>query len=185
MLRFYSHMDNLLENHIDAPIKKAVAGLALLGLNPYMSCCGFSYKDEVVPKTHLKKAYVYLSVSKKQEDAADFSKWAQVVTALSSLSGWHISPLNQSEDELYFDFYANTWNKGHPWEEQNAVHYYETFVLAIFKLNQAIEKMSYLFKDRVILEDGNKKYSKLSSFWQYEPTESWLITPEIWAKIPS
>lgn len=178
-------MKRLLEDHIDAPIKKAVAGLALLGLRPFMSCCGFSYKDEAVPKTHLKKAYIYLALSKKMEDLRDFAECSQKMIVLSFLSGWHISPLNPNEDEAHFDFYANTWNKGHPWEEENAVHYYETFVLGISALNNAIGKLTHLFKDEVTLEDGNKKYSEISSFWQYEPTEPWVITPEIWAKIPS
>lgn len=173
-----------LEDHIDAPIKKAVAGLALLGLNPVMSCCGFSYENESVPKTHLKKAYVYLSWS--NDSIVPYEYFCALLMNLSRVSDWTISPMRgYKEGLMVFDFYGNTWTAGHPWEKKDAVHNYEVFVLAITALNGAIESFENKMVDSCLLEDGNKLYSEFSSFWKYKPTKPWRITKEIWKNLPN
>lgn len=178
-------MSNLLEDHIDAPIKKAVAGLALLGFNPIMSCCGFSYDNEAVPKTHLKKAYVYLSWS-AAISKIPYEAFSTALMTLSQVSDWTIAPVKGFSDGLIvFDFYGNTWSSGHPWKRKEAVHNYEVFVLAITSLNKVIEKYEDIMLDLILLEDGNKHYEKLSKFWKYKSTEPWLITKEIWKNLPS
>ena len=181
-------MEDLLENHIDAPIKKAVAGLALLGLTPVMSCCGFSYDGEVVPKTHLGKAYIYLTNNNELVAKQLRPSWyfPDRLLSIASMSGWSITALTEWIDgKRTFDFYADTWSKPHPWGEESAVHFYEKPLLAIVALNKSINSLKHEFLSEVLLEDGNSLYKKESSYWQYKPTKSWLITPEIWENLPS
>ena len=131
-------MENILniQDHIDAPILKSVVGLNLLGFKTYMSCCGYDYDDPKVPKTHLKKAYIYLDT--KQVYQSD--RLSSSLNRLCMDSNWRIGISNN-----FLDFYANTWDKGHPWESPQSVHYYEVFLLAIHHLNKAIEYQRSLF----------------------------------------
>lgn len=163
-----------LEDHIDEPIKKCVVGMSLLGFEPMMSCCGFSYKGEKVPKEHLKKAYIYLYFPHLRGNAL----LCRLLLELSVTSRWNISPVSQH----IIDFYANHWDQNHPWNKIGCPHNHEIFVLWIDSLEKAIEKYSSCFLDQAIINDGNNFYKdelKLKH-WQYEPTENWIVTPETW-----
>lgn len=167
--------NELLENHIDEPIKKCVVGMALLGFKPIMSCCGFTYKDEKVPKKHLGKAYIYLS----HDDIIKNGRSTNLLQ-LMYLSGWKIDIL----DKNFIDFYSNTWQKDHPWNDKNCPHYYEMFVLAINSLEKTLETLKAHFNKEAIIEDGNKFYlEKVSKFWQYKPCKDWVVTPETFEKL--
>jgi hypothetical protein len=72
------------KDHIDAPILKAVAGMNLLGFKTYMSCCGFTYKDEQVKKSHLGKAYMYLDC----EQIINTPRLSSLLTEICLESGW-------------------------------------------------------------------------------------------------
>jgi hypothetical protein len=166
---------NNLYNHIDAPIRKCVAGLNLLGIKTGMSCCGFSYKGEEVPKTHLQKTYIYIDRLSLSNLAC-----AQLIN-LAGRSGWTLSFPNGH----WIDFYGNTWDKSHPWAEEGCPHFYETHVLAINSLEKAIETEKGYFLNEVVIEDGNKMYKDKwgIKYWQYEPTEPWIVTPEVYKNL--
>ena len=173
-------MKRLLEDHIDAPIKKVVAGLSLLGFETRMSCCGFEYKEPAVKKSHLTgKPYVYLW----RRQIFESPRLKEILCDLSLRSGWKFDQLS----EEHVDFYGEKWKGGedHPWGKDSAVHFYEQPLLTICSINKAIEVWKSEFRDYAYVRDGNHFYKNISSFWQYEPTEPWHVTPEIWAKIPS
>jgi hypothetical protein len=164
-----------LEDHIDEPIKKCVAGMALLGFNPIMSCCGFNYKGEKVPKKHLEKAYLYLNGSSLNE------KNSLILMKIAKESGWTIKPLFGSG---IIDFFAETWAKTHPWNVPGCPHFHEVFVIAINYLERAINNHKNEFpKEGVKITDGNEMYKEVHKYWQYEPTNSWVVTPEIYEKL--
>ncbi len=170
-------MTNLLEDHIDEPIKKVVVGLSLLGFSVTMSCCGFAYKGERVPKKHLDKAYVYLY----NPHLTDPLKALLVDLSFESL--WRFKTLGRGA--VFIDFYANTWAKDHPWADRGCPHNYEIFVLAIHDLERTIMLHKDRFSNRAVIRDGNKIYKESFNikYWQYEPTEDWIVTPETFFKL--
>ncbi len=166
---------NQLEDHIDAPIKKCVAGLNLLGIRTLMSCCGFTYEGEKVPKKHLGKSYIYIDLSKTPPDKAE------TILNLSRFSSWTIKPINESQ----LDFYGDYWEKDHPWNDIDCPHYYEKFVLNINRLEKAIDRLSSLFLEEATIQDGNNDYANeyKIKYWQYKPTYPWIVTPEIYRNL--
>lgn len=99
-------MSDELKDHIDEPIKKCVVGLSLLGFKTIMSCCGFSYEEERVPKKHLGKVYIYLLM----DNFYDFHEpnLSAILIRLSALSNWKIGPVNGAffDKGMLFDFHA-------------------------------------------------------------------------------
>lgn len=164
-----------LEYHIDDPIKKCVVGMALLGFTPLMSCCGFEYKGEKVKKTHLlDKPYIYLDVDKVFES----SGMCRNLLNLAKSANWK---LNFSSPSAYFiDFHGLGWENNHPWKTEGCPHRHEMPNISISQLEKAIEVWKDHFLPKVEIIDGNKKYTELFKlkYWQYEPTESWIVTPE-------
>lgn len=167
---------NNLEDHIDEPIKKCVVGMALLGFKPVMSCCGFNYKGEKVPKKHLEKAYMYLDYPSLIE-----RKLGSDLLTIGTESGWNIGTFR---GKTFIDFYAPTWENKHPWNDFNCPHFHEKFVIAIASLEESIINLKKHFKEKVVIEDGNTFYKeKVSKYWQYEPTQDWEVTPETFDKL--
>ena len=162
---------NKLENHVDEPIKKCVVGMALLGFTPIMSCCGFNYEGEKVPKKHLKKAYIYLSYPDLVKNNLGTN-----LLQISQSSRWKINVL---PGDCFVDFYAQTWDGGHPWDDEKCPHFYETFVLGINALEKTLTSLKQYFKPTVEIKDGNHFYTDplVIKHWQYKPTESWMVTP--------
>lgn len=170
-------ISNKLEDHIDEPIKKAVAGMSLLGFKTYMSCCGFDYENPKVPKTHLKKAYIFLDTAQIYNN----DKLCSLFTRICVRSGWKFN----AATDPFLDFYAETWHNDHPWKSPFAVHHYEIFLLAISALNKSIEAQSeHFIKGPVAITDGNKYYvDNVSKFWAYKPTEDWIVSADQWEKM--
>jgi hypothetical protein len=167
---------DLLENHIDEPIKKCVVGMALLGFKPLMSCCGFNYPQEKVPKKHLNKVYMYLSLDDIQKNSRGTN-----LLQIMQLSNWKIDILSGAH---FIDFYANTWDKNHPWNDEKCPHFCEVFVLAINALERTLANLKPYFQKEAKIEDGNKFYiENVSKFWQYKPCKEWVVTPEIFDKL--
>jgi len=176
MLQKIMNESNKLEDHIDEPIKKCVVGMTLLGFKPLMGCCGFNYKGEKVPKKHLEKAYLYLDYKNIQDNGLG-GKLLQI----AAISRWTINPLQGLK---FVDFYGDTWSKNHPWSDVNCPHFHETFVLAINSLEKTLVSLKEYFLQKALIEDGNKYYKEeVSKYWQYDPTESWEVTPEIFEKL--
>lgn len=163
---------NNLSDHIDEPIKKCVMGMKLLGIEPWMSCCGFSYEGEKVKKKHLGKAYMYIKVPEATEKAA-------LLLELSYKSRWILSPEPDAEIS-FFDFYWDTWSKKHPWADKDCPHHHENFVIGIHMLEKTLEnKLGSLDMDKgyvVELRDGNEWYDKNLKHWQYKPANPWVFT---------
>jgi hypothetical protein len=88
-------MEETVEKHIDEPIKKCVVGLNLLGITTTMSCCGYTYENEAVPKKHLNKAYVYIDMTRT------LMNQSINLIALSLKSQWNISPLSYGVIDFY------------------------------------------------------------------------------------
>lgn len=157
-----------IQDHIDLPIQKAVVGMALLGFCPSMSCCGFNYKGEKVPKTHLiNKPYIY--IDKPLSDRLCYK-----LIGISLAAGWIISPASKG----VIDFHCDCWSKTHPWRDEKCPHQPEANLFAIDSLEQAITNFSTDFLDVAIIVDGNHNYKNRFKYWQYEPVENWTVTKE-------
>ncbi len=166
---------NKLEDHIDTPIKKCVVGLALLGLRPLFSCCGFSYEGEIVQKTHMNnKAYVYLDLN----DTVDI-KYKSILLDVAKESSWLIRFIGPNCPIIDFT-HADIWASDHPWKNEGSVHKYETPCLAINTLEKVLTSKRILMKDVHNIIDGNKIYKTEHKikYWQYPSCEDWLVTKE-------
>lgn len=163
------------EKHMDEPIKKCVVGLNLLGITTTMSCCGYTYENEAVPKSHLNKAYVYLDMTQTLMNQS-----VNLIT-LALKSNWVISPLGHG----IVDFYANGWEKDHPWNNPKSPHFYEVFLLAINRLEKSIDSLQEKFNPQVTISDGNLKYRDEYKIkhWKYKPAADWIVTPETYENL--
>jgi hypothetical protein len=164
---------NKLENHIDEPIKKCVAGMALLGFMPIFSCCGFRYNGEKIRKDHLLgKPYIYLDAKKLIASG----NLKATLLDICHESRWNISIPNES----FIDFHGHKWTDDHPWNAEGCLHKPEQNVLSLNWLEQVLERYKKLFSPSVEIRDGNDIYKndlKLKH-WQYEPSEAWHVTIE-------
>lgn len=178
-------MTNQLKDHIDEPIKKCVVGLNLLGFKTLFSCCGFSYKNEAVPKSHLGKAYIYLDRSSfptfygfspfKGEEV----KKKAIFFDIALKSGWNFKKVNDTT----IDFYGESWPANHPWGHEGSVHFYEQMVLSIRSLESALDLWQDSFADQVTIECAYKEWNKLMKYFNYEACESWTVTKEDYLKL--
>lgn len=166
-------MSNKLEDHIDEPIKKAVAGLNLLGFKTYMSCCGFTYDGEKVEKSHLGKAYVYLD----SDQVLNSDKLSILLTRIALKSKWRFQICDK-----FIDFYGDTWSPDHPWSNHKSIHNYEVYLLSINSLIREIRENRHFFQDCEI-KDGNHSYLEVSKYWKYKPCESWFVKASDWENI--
>lgn len=175
--RIMSEIDlTLLENHIDEPIKKCVVGLALLGFVPCMSCCGFDYKGEKTKKKHiLDKPYIYLDYTKLN------SSLKSTLIDLAQAADWAISSAGR-----FLDFYGRTPRNDFAsnWKDSDSPHRHEISNLAIGRLQKALEDRKISFAQIAEITDGNHIYKEdfKLKYWQYEPTKSWLVTPQTFEK---
>lgn len=172
-------MIETVEKYIDAPIRKTVAGLNLLGFKTYMSCCGFTYDGEQIEKSHLPKVYVFLDSEQVLKD----QRLSSFLTNLSLRAGWTAKLFGKFIDFYYEDPHFRHPN---PWADPKSIHNYEQFLLGIHKLNRGIEDFSGEFFSYASIEDGNKYYyDNVSKFWKIKPAANWLVKREDWAKIPA
>ena len=174
-------MSNKLEDHIDTPIKKCVAGLAIMGFKPIFSCCGFSYKDEAVKKSHLpRKSYIYIDI----KDTSLLIKG--VLLDIAYQSQWGIGFVGENSVELKYE----GWNDNHPWAAKDSPHQAEMNVIAINRLERVlaeklktgmeVEENSNFLTRTVSLVDGNRIWKENGGlkYWQYEPCENWEFNLE-------
>lgn len=167
---------NKLENHIDDPIKKCVAGMALLGFVPIFSCCGFRYKGERIRKDHfLNKPYIYIDHTKLNE------KLKSLLLDICIKSKWKIDLAGGN----CIDFHGHNWNKEHPWSAEGCLHKPELNVISLRELERVLEGYKEKFQEKISIRDGNDIWKKDFDlkYWQYEPAENWEVTPEIFSKL--
>lgn len=173
---------NKLEDHIDLPMKKIVAGLSPLGFKTLFSCCGFSYQGEAVPKSHMPlKSYVFF-------ENVNCPTLRSLLCFFVQKAGWVLSQVNDSVVELYYLGHS----KDHPWAAANSPHRPEQNVLGINKLEAVINWLIEEHKDneafvskQVVIQDGNARYSNELSikYWQYPSCEPWTVTLEEYYKL--
>lgn len=165
-----------LEDHIDDPIKKVVAGLALLRFIPLMSCCGFSYDGEKVKKKHnYNRPYVYLEyLNMPPANKA-------LLIDLIQMSGWNMTGFG--EGQKFVDLSGPTWRVAMPlgWDEKDSPHQHESPNLIIQRMEFYLSRYKQSFLPEVEIVDGNKWYKEelKLKYWQYKPTNPWKVTPEI------
>ena len=171
----YKESDYLKFN-IDAPIRKAVAGMALLGFKPFFSCCGFDYEeqDKVMKKDHLiGKPYMFLEYN----DSFNPGIFLQIQTRC----GWKTGVTPGFNGGVTIDFHGHGWGDsqpGTPWSKRTSPHNYEIALLSILTLNGVLKDHKNYMLDKVTIIDGNSKYK--SVYWQQKPKISWEITKEEW-----
>ncbi len=168
---------NYLEYNIDAPIKKAVVGLSLLGFETIFSCCGFNYdgQDEYMKKDHIKNMpYIYLKYNPGNFDAKLFMQ-------IMNESGWKIEFVHPNTINFF-----GVQNDRFPWSNPSSPHNYELPLLNILRLNSVIK--TYLIKavttveHSVVIRDGNRLYPSI--YWQQKPKIEWVVSRSTFDSIP-
>ena len=177
-------MSNQLKDHIDAPILKATVGLNLLGFKTIFSCCGFDYQNPCVPKKHvLNKPYFFIEYS-----IGDSGRWiSHAKSLLFDLcidSGWKFDKIS---DGSIIDFYSYSqeWDREHPFGREGSPHRYEQPCLAIDRLLKSISSLRSNFMPEAVIKDGNGAYIKAYKYWQYQPCEDWLVSPDTFDSLQS
>lgn len=153
-----------LEDDIDAPIKKCVACLALLGCEPLYSCCGFDYEGQPYHKSHqYGRPYIVLTVKPLT---------LQILQELSSRKTfWQAGRGNYAK---WTNLELICGMNPH-WRRDECIHFYEESLVGIIQLQNLLMSAYPKMLDEITLVDTNFKAKIQSKHWQYPPKESWHI----------
>lgn len=167
-----------LEDDIDKPIRKCVAMLALLGLQPVWSCCGFNYDGQPIHKDHTYgNAYISIIDDTKCED---FIKEIQEVLnekpIVYSLFSWKGNRYI-SDGERLVGFETTIVRDGQ-WNTKQSIHFSEHGATYIKYLEMMLLEFEDRFLDKQILVDTNVAYKLTFPHWQYPAKEPWEFTKE-------
>lgn len=159
-----------LRDNIDEPIRRCIAGMALLGFKTVFSCCGFNYKGQPKDRSHLiGKPYMYLEYT-----ASSF----QYLPLLMMSTSWRLNFLTGRK----FDFFGQGWNgSNHIWNKEESIHHYEAAAIQIQSLENRLTTDPFFLRhmlDEVEIVDGNHEYKKQVKHWQIDGSEPWLVTKE-------
>lgn len=159
-----------LEDDIDLPVKKCVAMMALLGLEPMFSCCGFDYHGQPYHKSHEYGQPYFMF----HENGIN-KQWLVAGGNGTVGMGWKIR--KHVKGTLLM---VNTV-KGNPhWRKKDCIHFSEEVVLNISWLEKALLSLSNNFMDSIILADTNQNYKSAGvRYWQYPAKEPWVIKKEL------
>jgi hypothetical protein len=156
-----------LEDDIDKPIKKCVAMVALLGLKPIYSCCGFDYSGQPFHKSHqYGEPYIMLSVESEKYRS----------TLFNDLQQWVFKKSPANKDISFLTITINDSNGNPYWRNKNCIHFPEECVFAISYLEKYIFQYNSLFLDEIVVNDTNNNAKKSYKYWQYPPKKSWVVS---------
>ena len=161
-----------LEDDIDLPMKKTIAMLALLDIEPMFSCCGFNYFDQPAHKTHI---YGYWQVMMKPTLRA-LSLTTFVVGAMKD---YNFRPYI----ELKMQGAVLTWLRGlysaiESWNSPTSPHQAEMGVQFISALEPILLSQQESMKDVAVIEDSNEFMLAFSPYWQYPSKLPWTVTKQ-------
>lgn len=152
-----------LEDDIDKPIKNCVAMFALLGCQPFYSCCGFDYSKQPFHKSHqYGRPYIMLS---------DSERTAQILEILSrQKTVWYAEKGAQG----YVNLQVMAGMNPH-WRKEECIHFAEECVISIKWLECFLVVLKSGMLEEVVIEDTNLRAKKDLEYWQYPPKEPWVI----------
>jgi len=154
---------------IDRPIRPLVIELNRIGLKTKFSCCGFPYdnEDEEEPKSHtLNQAYVHFFTPTDEIGIQNFF----LLSTFAIENCWRLNAINHSCWHLFCNNpIANLYEKNDKIEM--AAHDYEFMVIAIHLLTKQLKSLPST-SDKIIIEDGNKKYTDIVE-WQIKPKKDY------------
>jgi hypothetical protein len=157
-----------LEDDIDAPVKKCVAMLALLGCEPVYSCCGFDYDGQPLHKSHqYGRPYFILTMSEKTVAFLDF--------LVRKKSTWYAVGGNHpkwTNVELMVGMNPH-------WRKEECIHFYEESLVGILQMEKILIGLHSYMAESVELVDTNYKAKTQAKHWQYPPKEPWHIKKEL------
>lgn len=154
----------LLEEDIDAPIRKSVAMIALLRCTPTFSCCGFDYEGQPIHKSHqYREPYI------KMKDDMMSTILNLNLGLLLSRYGWRFRTYGP-EVILEFVSYMNPH-----WSDPKSIHTSEECVIGVANLEMVLAKQHKDFMDAAIIYDTNEKHRGILQFWRYPPKRLWEV----------
>lgn len=159
-----------LEYDVDAPIKKSVAMLALLGLEPLFSCCGFDYHGQPYHKSH-QYGEPYIMVKDNQISRS----WLTMGENGNIGRGWRIRKHVKGTLIIIFKAQGNPY-----WRKKDCIHFSEESAIGIANLESMLSGLKENFFSGIVLEDTNQNYKKSGvRHWQYPPKKPWVIKKEL------
>ena len=168
-----------LEDHIDAPIKRAVALMNLFGIETIFSCCGFDYKNPNVPKSHIhnRPQILFKATRDNLMKACELIHCDQF--AANRLWWINIMPTNKREPFVKAligcVFQHQPRGQINNWLEKESPHNHEGANAVIACLEDRLLQFSDRMKDEVVVQDYNAVMKKVYPYWQYDPCEPWHI----------
>lgn len=172
-------ISKLLEDHIDEPIKRAVALLNLYGIGTIFSCCGFSYKGEKVPKSHIHNHPQILFKATRNNLMKACKLIHCGVFASNNMWSVHITPTNGREPfvkalmSCRFQHQSN--GQINNWLDKSSPHHHEGANVVIACLEDRLVTFKDEMKDEVLIHDYNAIMKKAYPSWQYDACEPWLV----------
>ena len=169
-----------LKDDIDVPMRSVIVMLALLGCEPFFSCCGFDYDGQPLHKTH-EYGCSYIIMNKNER--------SEVLIKFLEDSGFIIKEDNEATKWVWWEyengiFLRSAFTREHkkikyPWvDSKTCIHYCEVAVLNINALEKFLWRLRGSFLDGVIIDDTNRVYKHDRNIhnWQYPVLEPWAVT---------
>lgn len=163
-----------LENHIDLPIKRAVALLNLWGLETSFSCCGFDYKNPEVKKDHITNnpQIMFRATVDNLRKAVRLIHNAEF--AASNM--WYIVFHPRSSYDYPLATMQCHFSDQGLWRTKDSPHAHEVCNCVI----KCLEERLLTFKDEMVdfvqVIDYNENMRKIYPHWQYGPAAPWRIS---------
>lgn len=145
--------------------------LALLGCNPYFSCCGFDYYGQPIHKSH-SYGELYFGMETNTENNTVLSEFFASNTFLKDT--WTAN--YTMNDGIPTVWLATRFARKDKWDSEDSIHFSELAVTRTHYLQMFLMSLQDRMKDEFPLKDGNDIYRRRFRFWQYPAKEPWLIT---------
>jgi hypothetical protein len=168
-------VSNKLEDHIDEPIKRAVALMNLYGVSTIFSCCGFAYKGEKVQKSHVFSCPQILFKCTTRS----LNKISKLIhtNKFAMNNGWNASLIPTRDREPFTKGYIGCRLRSEikSWEEKDSPHFHEACNSAITILEERLLEFVDSMPESVLVRDYNEIMKKAYPYWQYDPCTPWLV----------
>lgn len=168
-----------LEEHIDDPIKRAVALMNLYGIKTIFSCCGYKYKGEKVPKSHIQNQPQIMFKATRD----GMFKAANLIHCTEFANGnlWMVflKPTTSRERfakaSIMCSFRPQPTGQINEWLDKDSPHNHEGANAVIASLEDRLLEFRDTFKDEVLVRDYNAEMKKWYPHWQYPTCDPWLV----------
>jgi len=172
--------------HMDAPIRKTIAMLNLLGCETTWSCCGHGYNrtagnEANVNKDHAPNFQIFVKATPRAFEVCKHVTTSEALIFMQLIIELKSTPTLEPYLIIQSRPFADARRM---WGDPNSPHFHETPNIFKTYLNRALMELEKDMVDEVTIGDYNAVAVEKDPHWQYRPANEWVIKKEDLPKIP-